>query len=241
MEEEKLTREERDLVRTLGTVYTRMTAVTGTGPTRAADLDEIRHHVHALQRMLMAQAAARIYPGEFRLLGELVQNRPLAVMSRKEQLPRPAAELEPLAAYYGSHDTSAEMEEDTTGAAEAFLQWKNTDACLDLACPCGAGLHFDGFFARELTCGHCAQTWQLQGTVQADPILSRGSNLKILFDGEILGDEEVTFPWPRPLFPVAAGKIAELHDDLRSVHAVVTQVEPGIGTCVVQARVQGAP
>ena len=44
--------------------------VIGNGPTRAADVGEFVRHIHAIQHMIMAQAAARAYPAEFRLLGE---------------------------------------------------------------------------------------------------------------------------------------------------------------------------
>jgi hypothetical protein len=47
------------------------------------------------------------------------------------------------------------------GKGSAFLQWKGTDACLDLYCACGSQRHFDGFSARQLTCGNCGQTWEL--------------------------------------------------------------------------------
>ncbi len=40
------------------------------GPTRDQDVSEFCAKVHEIQRMLMAQSAAREYPGTFRLLGE---------------------------------------------------------------------------------------------------------------------------------------------------------------------------
>jgi hypothetical protein len=46
--------------------------VVGNGPTRGADLNEIVDKVHQLQAGIMAQAAARAYPDEFRLLGGVV-------------------------------------------------------------------------------------------------------------------------------------------------------------------------
>lgn len=39
------------------------------GPSQAADRDELVVHVHAVQRMILAQAAARAYPDTYRLLG----------------------------------------------------------------------------------------------------------------------------------------------------------------------------
>jgi hypothetical protein len=67
---ELLTEEERNIVLVLGLVYQRMRAVVGRTATRDDDLREIRGYIHALQRMMMAQAAARAYPEKFRLLGE---------------------------------------------------------------------------------------------------------------------------------------------------------------------------
>ncbi len=42
------------------------------GPTREEDLAELTATIHIIQRTVMAQAAARAYPGEFRLLGEVI-------------------------------------------------------------------------------------------------------------------------------------------------------------------------
>jgi hypothetical protein len=80
MADELLTAEERELVQDLGRIYTRMMDVVRDERTRDDDLREIRFHIHGLQRMLMAQAAARAYPSEFRLLGGGV--------SRNEEVPQ---------------------------------------------------------------------------------------------------------------------------------------------------------
>jgi hypothetical protein len=47
--------------------------IIGEEKTREGDLGEVVHHVHAIQHMIMAQAAARAYPSELRLLGELIK------------------------------------------------------------------------------------------------------------------------------------------------------------------------
>jgi hypothetical protein len=44
--------------------------VVGNGPTRNHDLAELAAHIHAIQHAVMSQAAARIYPDLYRLLGE---------------------------------------------------------------------------------------------------------------------------------------------------------------------------
>jgi Helix-turn-helix domain/Bacterial regulatory proteins, gntR family len=64
---------ERAAVRDAGWLYTFIaTHVIADGPTREDDLAELRAPIHVIQRMVLAQAAARAYPKEFRLLGGLV-------------------------------------------------------------------------------------------------------------------------------------------------------------------------
>lgn len=54
-----------------GELYTLIRGqVCGGGPTRDDDLAEIRAAVHHIQHAVMAQAAARAFPGELRLMGE---------------------------------------------------------------------------------------------------------------------------------------------------------------------------
>jgi hypothetical protein len=70
---ELLTDAERDAVRLAGELFTLIRdEVCGHGPTRDADLAELTADVHRIQRLVMAQAAARLYPGEFRLMGEVI-------------------------------------------------------------------------------------------------------------------------------------------------------------------------
>jgi hypothetical protein len=66
-----LTEEEFDLIDDLADVYDGFEAIVGPGPTRATDLAEVRSIIHGLQEKVMAQAAARAYPDEFRLLGDV--------------------------------------------------------------------------------------------------------------------------------------------------------------------------
>jgi len=65
-----LTIEEQSLVRALGDIWGDFCQVVDRGPTRDADLQEIVHHIHALQHKVLAQAAARAYPNNYRLLGK---------------------------------------------------------------------------------------------------------------------------------------------------------------------------
>ena len=42
-----------------------------------------------------------------------------------------------------------------------FIQWKGTDVCIDIYCPCGKHLHFDGDFLYSYKCGHCKKSYEL--------------------------------------------------------------------------------
>lgn len=44
--------------------------------------------------------------------------------------------------------------------ASANVQWKGTDACMDVYCPCGRRSHFDGMFAYFVRCA-CGKVWQV--------------------------------------------------------------------------------
>jgi hypothetical protein len=48
-------------------------SVVGDGPSRAGDLAELCAHIHAIQRTVMAQAAARAHPDRYRLLGSVIE------------------------------------------------------------------------------------------------------------------------------------------------------------------------
>lgn len=68
-----LTGDEREAVRLAGQLYTFIAdRVCGNGPTRDEDLAEVRFAIHAVQHAVMAQAAPRLHPAEFRLMGEII-------------------------------------------------------------------------------------------------------------------------------------------------------------------------
>jgi hypothetical protein len=77
---ELLTEPERKAIRMAGELYAFIRdEVCGHGPTRdddlaelAADITALTAIVHRIQHRVMAQAAARLYPGELRLMGEVI-------------------------------------------------------------------------------------------------------------------------------------------------------------------------
>lgn len=49
-----------------------LSRVIGNGLTRTDDIYELMFPIHAIQHAVMSQAAARAYPGLYRLLGEVI-------------------------------------------------------------------------------------------------------------------------------------------------------------------------
>lgn len=71
-----LSEHEHKAIRLAGEIYTLMADnVVDHGPNRKADLAELALHVHNIQHMIMAQAAARYFPYQYRLLGKNVEQR----------------------------------------------------------------------------------------------------------------------------------------------------------------------
>lgn len=67
---EPLTKEEHEAMDLTVQLYNLLCgSVIGGGPSRAGDVMELAQHVHNIQNMVLAQAAARVYP-QYRLLGD---------------------------------------------------------------------------------------------------------------------------------------------------------------------------
>jgi broad specificity phosphatase PhoE len=65
-----LTEGEHHAIKLAGQLMSRISRdVIGDGMNRRQDLAEAAAHVHAIQNMILAQAAARAYPDRYRLLG----------------------------------------------------------------------------------------------------------------------------------------------------------------------------
>jgi hypothetical protein len=126
---------------------------------------------------------------------------------------------------------------------EVFLQWKGTDACLDFYCTCGRQWHFDGYFANELTCGHCGQTWKLPHMLTPQAV-EPTHMLTLVFDEPVMNPErgaEFTLHWPRPeLDGAQAGSIVTVRDDDhgagRAVYADLLKGEPADGGLTLTLR-----
>lgn len=70
---ELLTEKEYEAVRVATKLWNLYKDIVGNGVTRTNDLNEFALHIHAIQQAILTQAAARAYPTEFRLLGEVIK------------------------------------------------------------------------------------------------------------------------------------------------------------------------
>jgi hypothetical protein len=52
----------------------------------------------------------------------------------------------------------------------ASLQWKGTDACMDLYCGCGAHFHIDDSFTYYVRCPHCKQLFAVGSYIKLVPL-----------------------------------------------------------------------
>jgi hypothetical protein len=72
-----------------------------------------------------------------------------------------------------------------------WIQWKGTDACIDLHCSCGAIGHLDGWFLYTVKCGHCGKCYAVDCHVQ---LIEIGNEPENTF--EFIDDDFVAEPKP---------------------------------------------
>lgn len=76
-----LTADEHRAIQMAGDLWRQLCLVVGHGRTRDSDLRELVIHIHAVQHMVMAQAAGRVYPERYRLAGgSLPDKTPVAAL-----------------------------------------------------------------------------------------------------------------------------------------------------------------
>jgi hypothetical protein len=54
--------------------------------------------------------------------------------------------------------------------ANAFIQWKGTDVCMDVHCPCGTHSHIDDEFVYYVRCPGCGVAYKVGDTVTLTPM-----------------------------------------------------------------------
>ena len=65
-----LTDNEIDALDLMVDVWNLLYVIVDTGKTRKSDLKELAFHTHAIENAILAQSAAREYPGKYRLMGD---------------------------------------------------------------------------------------------------------------------------------------------------------------------------
>lgn len=89
----------------------------------------------------------------------------------------------------------------------AYLQWKGTDACIDIAClNCGNDGHFDRDFLYEWTCGRCGQLHEMSSFVRYRAI---GPGEGRMTDPAVLEDDATEVDLPNPTWPTAEQMLNE--------------------------------
>ena len=62
------------------------------------------------------------------------------------------------------------MEKPFDELAHGWLQWKGTEACIDLHCECGEHWHEDAMFLYFVSCPKCGKRYALNGHLRLEPV-----------------------------------------------------------------------
>jgi hypothetical protein len=87
--------------------------------------------------------------------------------------------------YYHQYKLDVEPE-----GPHGWLQWKGTDACVDLYCSCGVHGHLDVDFMYHVRCKACGKLWHVSGYIRLLPV--EGDDL-VRYNKEFKGEGEKEF------------------------------------------------
>lgn len=59
-----------------------------------------------------------------------------------------------------------DLQEKFEGKPHGWLQWKGTDACMDIHCKCGHHSHIDEMFAYHVKCPSCGTVYFCNGHIE---------------------------------------------------------------------------
>lgn len=68
-----LTDKEHKVIDLMAEVDDLLSEIIGPGASRDGDLAEMTYYIHGIQNAVLAQAAARLYPSHYRLMGEVIE------------------------------------------------------------------------------------------------------------------------------------------------------------------------
>ena len=75
----------------------------------------------------------------------------------------------------------------------AWIQWKGTNVCMDVHCPCGFMGHIDHDFAYLYRCRECGQHYAVGGSVKLFPLSAEAAAQKGVLGSHFLEDETKDF------------------------------------------------
>jgi hypothetical protein len=68
------------------------------------------------------------------------------------------------------------IQDNPPGESHGWIQWKGTDACIDLHCKCGHMGHHDGMFFYHYECPECGAKYSVGQNVKLIPLNDKQAN-----------------------------------------------------------------
>lgn len=65
-----------------------------------------------------------------------------------------------------NEDEAFKLQETHKDNPHGWIQWKGTNACMDIYCKCGAHSHVDADFVYNVKCPACGQVYQCSGYIE---------------------------------------------------------------------------
>jgi len=63
-------------------------------------------------------------------------------------------------------DEACKIQEQYEGKPHGYVQWKGTDACMEIYCKCGHCSHIDAYFAYHVKCPKCGTVYMCNGHIE---------------------------------------------------------------------------
>lgn len=83
-----------------------------------------------------------------------------------------------------------QMQELFADRPKGWIQWKGTEACMDLQCVCGCGWHIDAGFAYFVKCPDCGRVYMCNGHIELIEIEEhKGLSSVVEFRADIYDDD----------------------------------------------------
>lgn len=65
-----------------------------------------------------------------------------------------------------THDEAWDLQDQQEGKPHGWIQWKGTDACMDIHCECGEMSHIDAEFCYYVKCPYCGAIYFCNGHIE---------------------------------------------------------------------------